>query len=568
MANEDDPFQSTMRIDIPPDLLEQMNAPRHAVETPTRRGHTTVIRIPGKKTDASSMGGPDFQELLQNIYDGALITDLSGNIINANIRAIQFLIYGREELCHQNVISLISGASEQLLSTILQTLQSDRFVLIQACLMRKDGSLFPAEISVNRLHLTGKDHLSFFIRDITLRKEAEERLRTGFNAIQNAGSGIAIADISANLSYCNPAILRLWEIENPEDIQGENIRAFLANEAHADEIMATALRGESWSGEIEMRRRDGTTFFVQASVAPNLNADGDLVGMVFSLLDISILKQTQKKLEEYADQLRERNREMENDLSMARDIQQAFLPRRYPEFPRGVAEGQSAIRFSHLYYPSGAVGGDFFDIIRVSDTQAGIFISDVMGHGARAALVVATLRGLIEQFSQVAHDPGVFLTQLNHTYASIFSQTGDLMFATALYLVVDVRTGRIVYTDAGHPYPVRLRRDTQEVEELAFDEGSKGPAIGLFDDSIYKNSECVLSLNDLLLFYTDGLSEAKGPEMEFYESGQMLDVIRAQMQSSPAQLLNALVENAQQYSARTDFDDDVCLLGLEMTRIG
>jgi sigma-B regulation protein RsbU (phosphoserine phosphatase) len=567
MANEDDPFQATMRIDIPPDLLEQMNTPRPGVDPVKRHTHTTVIRIPGKKADASVIGGQDFQELLQNIYDGALITDLNGGILSANIRAIQFLIYSKEELCKQNIIGLISGASEGLLQTILETLQNDRFVLIQACLMRKDGSYFPSEISVNRLHLTGKDYLSFFIRDITLRKEAEERLRTGYNAIQNAGSGIAIADISASLSYCNPAILKLLGVETPEETQGENIRTFMAEESRADDIVTTVLRGEPWSGELEMKRKDGSTFFVQASVAPNLNADGDLVGMVFSLLDISVLKQTQRQLEDYADQLKEKNAQMVNDLNMARDIQQAFLPRHYPVFPWNATPDQSALRFSHLYYPSGAVGGDFFDILRISDTKAGIFISDVMGHGARAALVVATIRGLIEQLSSVAHDPGAFMTQLNHAYGSVFGQAGDLMFATALYLVVDISSGRIAYTDAGHPFPFRLRRDTGAVEELLFAEGSKGPAIGLFGDSIYRHTEAQLSVNDLLVFYTDGLSEAKGNDKEYYESGRMMGELKTNITLPPAQLLNELVAGARDHSGRMDFDDDVCLLGMELTRL-
>ncbi|OGV47193.1 MAG: hypothetical protein A2X46_03775 [Lentisphaerae bacterium GWF2_57_35] len=557
-----------MRIDIPPDLLEQMSNPRQGVDPVKRHAHTTVIRIPGKKAESTSIGGQDFQELLQNIYDGALITDLNGGIVNANLRAIQFLIYTREELCKLNVINLISGASEGLLATILETLQNDRFVLIQACLMRKDGSYFPSEISVNRLHLIGKDYLSFFIRDITLRKEAEERLRTGYNAIQNAGSGIAIADISATLSYCNPAILRLLGFDAPEETQGENIRRFMAEEGRADDIVTTVLRGEPWSGELEMKRKDDSTVFVQASVVPNLNADGDLVGMVFSLLDISVLKQAQKQLEEYAGQLKEKNTQMVNDLNMARDIQQAFLPRNYPVFPRNASPERNALKFSHLYYPSGTVGGDFFDILRVSDTQAGIFISDVMGHGSRAALVVATIRGLIEQLSSVAHDPGAFLTQLNHAYGSVFGQTGDLMFATALYLVVDVSTGRIAYTDAGHPFPFRLRRDIGQVEELFFGEGTKGPAIGLFEDSVYKNAEAQLSLNDLLVFYTDGLSEAKGDEKEYYESGFMTEQMRTHILLPPAQLLNELVAGARSHSGRTEFDDDVCMLGMELLRVG
>jgi sigma-B regulation protein RsbU (phosphoserine phosphatase) len=141
------------------------------------------------------------------------------------------------------------------------------------------------------------------------------------------------------------------------------------------------------------------------------------------------------------------------------------------------------------------------------------------------------------------------------------------MFATALYLVVDISSGRIAYTDAGHPFPFRLRRDTGAVEELLFAEGSKGPAIGLFGDSIYRHTEAQLSVNDLLVFYTDGLSEAKGNDKEYYESGRMMGELKTNITLPPAQLLNELVAGARDHSGRMDFDDDVCLLGMELTRL-
>ncbi|MFH0880169.1 MAG: SpoIIE family protein phosphatase [Lentisphaerota bacterium] len=562
----DDPFQATMRIDIPPDVLEQLRAPKQAPDIPARKhAHTTVIRIPGKHVDAPGLGGTDFLELLQSIYDAALITDLKGGILSANDRAIQFLQFARDEFLRLNVLGVLSGASESLLATIWDTLQKDRFVLIQACCVRKDASLFPAEISVNRLHLSGKDYLSFFIRDITLRKEAEERLRTGYNAIQNSGNGIAIADIEANIGYCNPAMLRLWGFESPDELRDRNIRGFLVDETQADQIIEAVCRGEAWGGELEMKRDDGRSFYVQASVAPNLNPDGEIAGMVLSLLDISLQKQAQKQLESYAEQLRDKNSQLEDDLNLAREIQQAFLPSEYPAFPRGVAPEESALKFSHLYFPSGAVGGDFFDIIDISDTQAGIFISDVMGHGARAALVVATIRGLIEQLSSSARDPGVFMSKLNEAYSSIFKETSELMFATALYLMVDVTTGIVRYTTAGHPFPFLLSREKGTLEELSFSPGARGPAIGLFNNSIYKNDERQLRPRDLLFFYTDGLSEAKSGNVEYSDSGRLNEILRSKMALPLSQLLNDLVADVREYSGSSEFEDDVCLLAMEWT---
>lgn len=564
-----DPFQATMRIDIPPDLQEQAEAIGRASESGTRRTGRTVIKIPRSKVEPSvRLGDSDFQALLQNVYDAALVTDLKGLIVSSNVRAAQFFLSTEQGLFRNNIISLISGANEELLQTIWETLQSDRFVLIQACCIRKDASIFPAEISVNRLTLSGTDYLSFFIRDVTLRKESEDRLRTGYNAIQNAGSGIAIADIHANLQYCNPAMLRLLGLEYDEEILGRNLRDFLAEEKRADQMAGTVAAREPWFDEIEMKRKDGATFVVQMSALPNFNADGELVGMVFSVLDITSLKRTQKQLETYAQELADRNAQMEADLNMAREIQMAFLPRTYPVYPHHASMENSAVRFSHLYLPSGAVGGDFFDVIDISETQVGVFISDVVGHGMRAALVVATTRGLIERLSSVAHDPGAFLTQLNQAYASIFSQMGDRLFATALYFVADTATGLMRYANAGHPSPFRLRRDVGEVETLQFQNGSKGPALGLFDNTVFHSDECRLAPRDLLLLYTDGLSETQNARSEYYETERLAAAVKKNMALSPAELLAAIVADAQDFSGLKAFEDDVCLLAMEMARLG
>lgn len=568
MADDEEFLQKTMRIDIPPDLPE-LAEPAKAGPEAARPGGRIVIRIPKDGARKSTFGDPDFQELFQNIYDAALITTPQGHIIAANVRAIQFFGFKEQEFNARNILQLISGAGGDLLATIRQTLENDRFVLIQACCNRKDGSFFAAEISVNRLRLSAQEYLSFFVRDVTLRKEAEERLRTGDTAIRNSGSGIAVADIEANLQYCNPAMLRLWGLAQPEEAGGRNIREFLADPAAADEMISAAEKGESWTHELQMRRQDGSSFFVQVSLAPNIKPDGDLAGFVLSSLDITNLKQAQLQLRAYADELREKNTQMQEDLNMAREVQDAFLPRDYPSFPRALPLADSALRFSHLYHPSGAVGGDFFDILPLSDTQAGIFIADVVGHGMRAALIVATTRGLIEQLAPVAGNPGKFLTELNRAYTSIFSfrDISESLFATAFYAVIDLKSGTVHCANAGHPPPFRLRRDNGTLELFHFEKPFRGPALGLFTNAKYESTQCSLGVNDLLFLYTDGLSETVNPAGEYYDAAQLPAVLAREIRSDPAQLLEHVMDDARAFSHHEIFDDDVCLLAVEVAKL-
>lgn len=555
------PFVSTMRINLPPEVLEQTRqAERPAPAAPSKRPPHPIIRIPARQAASGPIGGAEFQQLLQNIYDGVLIAGADGHIVNANMRATQFFNYPREELCRRNVLDLFSGADEALLGTIWKTLEADQFVLLQAYCNRYDGSMFPAEISVNRLRLSAGDYLSYFVRDITLRKESEDRLRTGYNAIQNSANGIAIADIDALLVFCNPAMLRLWGLPENEPLEGINLRRFLSDPTVADEIIASIRRGASWSREIGMRRTDGEKLTVQLTAAVNMDTEEELTGMVLSVLDISARKEAEHQLERYANELRVKNRQMEEDLVMAREIEQAFLPRGYPVFPPKTPPDQSLVRFGHVYVPSGMVGGDFFDIIAVSSTQAGCFVSDVMGHGMRAALVVATLRGLIEQLLPVAADPGAFLTRLNHAHTVIFRQTGEFMFSTAFYGVIDLENGKLRFANAGHPTPLMLRRGGEAAEFLADASATRGPALGLFEDSLYRCGEVPFDHEDCLVAFTDGVYEALNALGEEFGIERMRESLARHRHDTLGDKLNALVNDVRSFSGSETFDDDVCVV--------
>ena len=145
-----------------------------------------------------------------------------------------------------------------------------------------------------------------------------------------------------------------------------------------------------------------------------------------------------RELEERDRVIRRKNEQMETDLRMATELQQALMPSTYPSFPSD-PDGVTALRFYHRYLPASMMGGDFFHIARLSDDTAGICICDVMGHGVRAALITAMLRALIETHAAEAADPGRFLTELNNEFTRILKQTGTLVFATVLYCVINIR---------------------------------------------------------------------------------------------------------------------------------
>ena len=564
-AGPSHPFGTTMRIDLSPEKLDEVK--RGKPKPDARRRTGPIITIP-KPRAVTATGGVDFQQLLQNIYDAAFITDMNGEIEMVNARASQFFLAEPAGLIHDSIFTLICGTDDSLLPTILETLKANRFVLMQAYCLRTDGSFFSAEISVNRLRLGTKDHLSFFVRDMTLRKEQEDRLRTGNTALQNASSGIIILGLSGQIEYWNPAFLSFFALTDVQQVEGHDLREFLCEPEKADEVISSTASGQTWSGELEMKRADGATFFGQVSVAANLNADGEQVGMVLSVLDVTPQKYAQQQLQTYAAELGEKNSQMQEDLNIASELHRAFLPYDFQVFPLDAPPEQVLLRMRNLYCPSGTIGGDFFDIRALSEHEVAVFISDVMGHGIRSALVVATIRGLLEQLRPLAGDPGALMTHLNATYTTLFKQIGgNVIFSTALYAVINTRTGLVRYANASHPRPYILRRQEARCELAALPTSRRSAALGILPETIYATSEFRLAPSDLLLLYTDGLSEVESPSGELYETSRFSEAMLGQLQSPAEELLDRLVADAKVFSGREIFEDDVCLVAVELVRL-
>ena len=551
----------TMRIDLTPDMLGEKIA-GHAVSAGPRR---PTIRITKTKS-TSTIGDSDFQQLLQNVYDGAVITDYTGRIVDANLRLSQFLGYDHDELCRMEVFDLLYGADETLLPTIRENLANTRFVLLQAFFIRKDGSILATETAINRLFLSGQDYLCFFVRDITLRRQSEEQLRIEHTAIQLAGSGIAIADLEGRIMYANPAALRLWGIENQEAAQALSLADIFSDTTLAATILRTVSTTQTWGEEVEARRADGTTFTVQAAATATYNSDDELIGLVLSFTDITERKRAEAQRELYAEQIRQRNAEMQADLDMAREVQFALLPGEFATFPAGRPASESLLKFNRYYRPSTTLGGDFFYILPVSDHQAGFFACDVMGHGMRAALITAILRSLVEEFKPVADKPGLLLSSMNRKFMTILQDAEEFMFVSASYMLFDLREKRLAFSDAGHPNPLLTNRLQRSVTQLRDAAEPLGPAFGIIENFSYPVIERPIQVGDGVLLYTDGITEAEGADREQYGEERLIESARRHLASAPETLLPAMVADAERFAAKAAFDDDVCLVIAEVER--
>jgi serine phosphatase RsbU (regulator of sigma subunit)/CheY-like chemotaxis protein len=275
----------------------------------------------------------------------------------------------------------------------------------------------------------------------------------------------------------------------------------------------------------------------------------------------------EKRVEERTRELREKNEQMEEDLKMAHELQMAMLPNVFPNFPRDALPRESAIKFSSFFYPKESVSGDFFSVSRRSDSSVEVLIADVMGHGVRAGLITAMIRALLEKLSAASPDPSAMLSGINQSLFQIFAQTGITLFSTAFYLVADLQRSRMSFANAGHPAPLFLHRRRGELEQMSSN-GAAGPALGLFNAAKYRTCEAPLEVDDLIMLFTDGLFEVEAPDHELYTSERLLRAVRPRMKLESSELFAQLFAEIRQFSKRPDFSDDVCLLGMEVARLG
>ena len=265
-------------------------------------------------------------------------------------------------------------------------------------------------------------------------------------------------------------------------------------------------------------------------------------------------------------ELQEKNAVMEEDLAMARELQIAILPHHFPTLPRGVTETASALKFCRIFRPTSFVSGDFFNVVRVSNSAVGILICDVMGHGVRSALVAAMIRALEEQLDEAADEPGRLLTEINRAMCTILKQVDSTIFATAVYLMIDIASGTISFANAAHPSPLLVQHAPDRILPLSPRETS-GSALGLFDSAQFFTYHHAVDAGDLVLLFTDGLFEVENQSGEIFSEERLRELILHHASLPPSELMQTVFSEIEQFANGQAFSDDVCLVGIEITRL-
>jgi phosphoserine phosphatase RsbU/P len=421
-----------------------------------------------------------------------------------------------------------------------------------------DGSAKPPATPAETAEQRRRHRLQATLLKTLWRSEAHRRLAES-NIL-----GVVFADLDGRITSANDEFSRMLGYPREELEKGLLTMTELTPPEHreADRRAEEELlrKGISTPREKALLSRTGARVPVLVGVALMEGSDQKTIGFV---LDLSERKAAEEKAQRYADELQRRNEKLEEDLRLAREIQQGFLPQHYPTFPQDALPGASALGFCHRYFPAGAVGGDFFDVLALSGELALVIICDVMCHGVRAALVKAMVRTLVEHNKSV-EDPGRMLSALNLGLIATFRQTGTPMFVSSCCVVADLDRHVLRFSNAGHPSPIHIHSGNGGATFLR-DRMSMGPALGLLEDSKYRTSEVPLIPGDRVMLFTDGLYEIEDKGPEPFTQEDLLGLVAARTKLPLPQLFDELLDEVHARSASGQLLDDACLVGLEMT---
>jgi PAS domain S-box-containing protein len=397
------------------------------------------------------------------------------------------------------------------------------------------------------------------IRDITdrvrLRKEAQKNAQRLAQIINFLPDATIVIDNEGIVQAWNRAMENLSHISASDMIGKGNYEYALPFYGERRPILANLalIPKEELLSEYSHIDREGDTLVVDtflpkagdhggffwAKATPLYNSDGKITGAIETIRDI-----TERR------EMEERIARSKAELDIAAEIQQSFLPDSLP-----VISGFDVAARSLM---AKEVGGDFFDVIPfemvpLKNDSFGILIADVSGKGIPAALFMALSRIVVRVNATWYQDPAKAITSANSIIA-IDSKAG--MFVTLFYGILSEKDRTMRYVNAGHNPPIMYRKSTDSFEELT----ATGMVIGAVENASYYERQVLVETEDIIVLYTDGITESINTDNEMFGDVRLKSVIRANASQSAEEILNNILTEVLKFSGSEPQFDDITLL--------
>ena len=243
-------------------------------------------------------------------------------------------------------------------------------------------------------------------------------------------------------------------------------------------------------------------------------------------------------------------RTLEDELQLSQVVQRALMPHHAPEI--------SGVEIAAFSRPADIIGGDYFDFFRYRDGSHGLVIADVSGHGVSAAMLMSSLQTAIQTMAPDADSPAEILQRINRFYIHNINFTTFVTVFLARYDPVD---GTLTYVNSGHNPPAVFGREAGTINWLT----RTAPAIGLAEHYNPGTETVQLSAGDMLLLYTDGLTEAINHQMEQFGQQRLAEFVRSSADLSANEMLQAVRDGITAHRGEVRLSDDMTLVAMKVS---
>lgn len=473
------------------------------------------------------------EERLQAQFDGFPIPTYVWKKIRADFYLIDF--NKAADAFTQNKVTSFVGKK-------LQDVYADRPQIVRdfyRC--HEEGQLVQMEMSYN-LYTTGEfkdlevtfvpvppDLVLVHTKDITDRKRAEQELRKLSNAVEQTADSVIITDARGAIIYVNPAFEKTTGYQRDEIIgkkpnvlkSGQHPKSFY------DKLWKKVLSGQPFRASIINKKKDGSFYWAEQTITPMKDESGAITNFVAVTKDMTDFKERQ---------------EQEFQLRIAHEVQ-LHLNKKHIQVP-----GFDIAAVSHAMVHT---SGDYFDFFTAPDGSIIITVADVAGHGIGAALIMASTRAYLRSFAQMYQDPADLLNALNK---ELCRDLDTERYVTLLLARIDPQTRSMEYANAGHIPSFMLDRSGELCGTLQ----STGIPLGwLADYRFEKSAPISLEPESVLVFVTDGLTEARALDKKQFGFDRILKEIKKHRDQSAQKIADRLYEKVRSYSGKGMQEDDI-----------
>lgn len=235
---------------------------------------------------------------------------------------------------------------------------------------------------------------------------------------------------------------------------------------------------------------------------------------------------------------------LQEEMKMAASIQLKLLPECSPDIP--------GFEIVSVNIPARSVGGDYYDYITLSSGKIAFCVGDITGKGMPAAMLMANLQATIRSQASIFEDSARCLYGTNKL---LFKSTDPDKFATVFYGILDPLTGTVEFANGGHDAPL-LMRSTDGIDSL----NATGLLVGIMEETIYEKGSITMEKGDILLIYTDGVTEAMDPELHEYGVQRLKQILSSQQTQSADAIRHAIIQDVRQHATGASQSDDITLM--------